>query len=593
MLGPYLRKRKMKNLRRHWGIILILIAFLALGCGHAIWAPLFVKPDEERHFAYVVHIRKTGSLPLVGGRTAMPEVFDRILIHKKHQAPLYYLLASAFILPIPSNYLDDVERLYLPNPHFLSTIGGNRNRFVPCPCKAAKAVYAVRFLSLAFGAVVVIATYLIGLRFLPQEVALMGSAGVAFLPSFAFIATSVDNDIAAAAFVTLSLLVAVEILKNGFTVRRGLVFGLIAGMAGLSKLFGLTAFALVPFLALMSPGQRKEKLKGAMAALSGSLISLPWFVGDWVLFGGPLAILAPKQQRSVMELREMLAFVWKSFWLDFSHGRILYGPPWVYWFYGLLTVVGALGLIKALRHRVAKAFFGLCLLQLAFILVPQLLLSVGYFVGGGRYLLTVVSGIMLLLAYGVRELLPYRCTPIIWHLVLGSLALYALVGVLIPGYHLPSGQVASLPAEPMGFLEDKFALVKYEYDKTTLAPGEELKVEIYWQLLRPVSENYSVFVQLLGREGEREWPVAQVDTYPGLGYYPTCRWRVGEVVKDCYILRLPDDLPPLEGDLRLIAGMYKFETMKRLEAYQLRDGRRELYQDAFTLGFINVAAPGD
>ena len=584
----------MKNLRRHWGIILILIAFLALGCGHAIWAPFFVKPDEERRFAYVVHLRLARSLPLVGGRTAMSEVFDPLLTYTRHQAPLYFLLAAALSLPIP---LDDVERLYLPNPHFLSTIGGNHSPFAPCPCQAAGAVYLGRFLSLAFGAVVVMATYLLGLRFFSKEVALMGSAGVAFLPTFAFIATSVDNDMAAAAFVTLSLLAAAGVLKNGFTLKRGLAFGLTAGLAALSKLIGLTAFALVPYLALVSPGQRRERVKGAVAALGGLLIPLPWFILNWILCGSPLAVLGlrPKQQGSVMDLREMSTFIWKSFWLDFSPGRLLYGPSWVYWFYGLLAAIGALGLIKALRrHPATRAFVGLCLLQFALIFVPLLLLAVGHFTGGGRYLLAAVGGIMLLLACGVRELLPYRCTPVVWHVALGSLALYALVGVLVPGYRLPSGQAASLPAEPVGFLEDKFTLVKYEYDKTTLAPGEELRVEICWQLLRPVSENYSVFVQLLGREGEREWPVAQVDTYPGLGYYPTCRWKVGEVVRDRYTLRLPEDLPPLEGDLRLIAGMYKFETMERLEAYQLRDGRRErLYQDAFTLGFVRVAAPGD
>jgi hypothetical protein len=367
-------------------------------------------------------------------------------------------------------------------------------------------------------------------------------------------------------------------------------------MAALSKLVGLIAFVLVPVFALASPGQRREKAKGAVAALSGLLIPLPWLVRNWVLFGDPLAIfgLSPKQLGSVMGLREMLTFIWKSFWLDFSPGRLLYGPPWIYWFYGLLSAMGALGLIKALRrHPAAKAFVGVCLFQLALILFPHLLLSIGHFTGGGRYLLAAAGGIMLLLAWGVRELLPHRYTPIVWHLSLGFLAFYALLRVLIPGYNPPDGAI-SLPAESMGFLEDKFALLKCEYDKTALAPGEELKVEIYWQLLKPASENYSVFVQLLGREGEREWPVAQVDTYPGSGYYPTCRWKEGEVVRDRYILRLPENLPPLEGDLRLIAGMYKFETMERLEAYRWKDGRRErLYQDAFTLGFVSVADPGD
>jgi 4-amino-4-deoxy-L-arabinose transferase-like glycosyltransferase len=575
-----------RNLSEHWAIILVLIVFLLLGYFHATWAPLFVKPDEEYHFAYIIHIRKTGSLPSARERIA----------YQGYQAPLYYLLISAVSLPIP---LDDVERLYLPNPHFVSTIRGNLNLFVSCPSKAAEVVYLARFFSLAFGAILIISTYLIGLHFLPKEVALMGSAGVAFLPSFAFISTSASNDMAAAVFMTLSLLTATEILKKGFTVKLGFIFGLTAGMATLSKLVGITTFALIPFIVLMSPGQRRENIKGGMAALCGLLIPLPWFVRNFILFGDPFNLFgfSPKLHICIIDFLRTVVFIWKSFWLDFSPGRLLYGPPWIYWLYGLLSIMGALGLARAIccllpECHLKKALVGIILLQFLFISFPHLLFSLGHFLGGGRYLFGVVGGIMLLLAWGMRRIFPHRYFPLIWNSSLALLAFYALLRVLVPGYNLAHGGTIALSAEPIGFLEDKFALVKYDYDKEVLSPGEELEVEIHWQLLRPVKENYSVFVQLIGQRGGMEWPVAQVDTYPCLGYYPTCRWKEGEVVRDRYILRLPEDPPPFEGDLRLIAGMYKFETMERLKAYQLKDGRKErLYQDAFTLGFIAYRGP--
>ena len=70
--------------REHWGILVILIAFMVISYFHATLTPLFVKPDEEWHFAYIVHIHQTGSLPAATERTA----------YEGYQAPLYYILAS-------------------------------------------------------------------------------------------------------------------------------------------------------------------------------------------------------------------------------------------------------------------------------------------------------------------------------------------------------------------------------------------------------------------------------------------------------------------------------------------------------------------
>jgi len=574
-------QKSIKILATEHPIIIIIIVFIILGYFHSIITPLFVKPDEEWHFAYIAHIRQTGSLPTAMERTK----------YEGYQAPFYYLLAALLSSPF---HLEDINLLYNPNPHFLSTIKGNYNLFSPCPAQAAHVAYLARFLSLFFGAIIVGTTYQIGKIFFPKDVALMGSAGIAFLPTFLFITTAVSNDAAVIAFTTLASLVAVRIIMEGFTIKRGLLFGFFAGMATLSKLNGLILFASVPYLILASPGSLQRKIKEGFIYFIGLFVPFPWFVRNWILFGDPFNLygLSPRPENIHPDMWEMITFIWKSFWLDFSVGRLVYGPSWIYWFYGFVFGLGIVGVLSLIFTHSAKnkilSIVGFFFLQAILILILQLLFSIRHFVGGGRYLLVVAAGWMILIAAGVKRILPYRYTSLVWCLMMFCLTIFAFLRVLIPNYY-PAIIKTSVNSQPVGVLEDRIALVRFKYNKQTIHPGEEMTVEIAWKALRPIQESYSVFVQLVGRVGETERPLAQVDTYPGMGYYPTCRWRVGEVVLDYYYLRLPQNIPASVDKLRLIAGMYRFQTMERLKAYWWRDGHIErAYQDAFTLGFIEL-----
>jgi hypothetical protein len=56
--------------------------------------------------------------------------------------------------------------------------------------------------------------------------------------------------------------------------------------------------------------------------------------------------------------------------------------------------------------------------------------------------------------------------------------------------------------------------------------------------------------------------LAQQDSQPLDGDYPTSQWRVSETVIDVHNVELPPDLPP--GQYRVWVGMYQMETMERL-----------------------------
>jgi hypothetical protein len=90
-------------------------------------------------------------------------------------------------------------------------------------------------------------------------------------------------------------------------------------------------------------------------------------------------------------------------------------------------------------------------------------------------------------------------------------------------------------------------------------PGQQISLTLYWQAINPPEGDYTVFVHLLGSDGNL---VAQHDARPLDGLYPTSEWIVGDVFAHSTILQLPLDLPA--GKYNLLAGMYTYPDMTRL-----------------------------
>jgi hypothetical protein len=75
-----------------------------------------------------------------------------------------------------------------------------------------------------------------------------------------------------------------------------------------------------------------------------------------------------------------------------------------------------------------------------------------------------------------------------------------------------------------------------------------LKLIVYWQAERGELEDYSVAVHLVEEVAlqSQENILAQSDaTHPVSGWYPTSRWTRGEIVKDSYLLELPEEAEPV------------------------------------------------
>ncbi len=124
-------------------------------------------------------------------------------------------------------------------------------------------------------------------------------------------------------------------------------------------------------------------------------------------------------------------------------------------------------------------------------------------------------------------------------------------------------------------LGDAVALIGYDAPER-VAPGDAVRVTLYWHARAAVFGDYKVFVHLLDANGAA---VTQDDSKPVGWTYPTTQWEPGQYIRDEHILTL--DASILRGDYTLFVGMYDDETGTRLDVTDaqgtlLPDGRIDL-----------------
>jgi len=109
------------------------------------------------------------------------------------------------------------------------------------------------------------------------------------------------------------------------------------------------------------------------------------------------------------------------------------------------------------------------------------------------------------------------------------------------------------------------ALIGYRIDSTA---EQQLTVALFWRALAEMEEDYTVLFHLVDEGGEL---VTQRDGQPNGGLTPTSIWKVGEVIRDEYVISVPTAAQ--DGDCSLRIGLYDLRTMERLPAFSA-DGSR-------------------
>jgi len=574
--------------REHPFLSAILVLFVLLASLYSVVTPVYEAPDEIGHFTYIKYIADHRALPVfepVGGDPWIPE---------GRQLPLYYLLGA---LPVSLLDTSDADQLLHLNPHaIVGTFGGVGNRNWVAHTREEQfpyhgtvlAIHLVRFLSILMGATTVLITYLIALEIFPGRKGLASGVAVlaAFNPEFLFISGAVNNDNLTALFSSAVLLAILATLRKGASTPRLTCLGVILGLAALTKLgnFGLLPLGLLA-LFIIARRERSPTLlvKGtAIILLLVFLIAGWWYVRNWALYGDPLGLYihpeAGGQRETPFTLQSVIGqakALQKSYWATFGWFNIQ-ADPILYTFFDGLTLLGGLGLIlaaiRALRGKLLLPLANLSLLLTWIVIMALEILGWMWKASAyqGRLLFPAISAISFFLFFGLSQLTPQKYTTLLAGLLGGIMLLIAVA--------TPFRYIASAYAKPPPISEDEMASIPYRLDVTfggqmrllgyaidqaSVKPGEKVAVTLYWQSVAKMDKDYTIFVHLLD---ELETVVAQVNSFPGLGSFPTRDWEIGEAIAEKYIMRLPGTvLSPNSAQFEV--GLFDPSTSDRLPAY--------------------------
>jgi hypothetical protein len=417
----------------------------------------------------------------------------------------------------------------------------------------------------------------------PQLFATLVVLFVACQPMFAFITTSVANEPANIAFCAIGLWLAQRYVLYGPSPHwgRAVALGVTLGLISLSKMTGLS-FGLVAVVAILLAAIATRKRPGAARLLwrDSLIIGLLflavggwWYGRNYQLYGDffqrglyKLYFNVEQQPLTLSEFLYTLSTGEVSFWATFGWLNIV-APEWVYSVYRIISRVGLLGVTAMMVIQIGRWIIGRMedwrtgrledwkrvtdpptlhppssfLLHLLFPLALAFSLTRLVAVEGGlqgRQLLPALGSIAIIIIGGWWVLTPDRLRlPLMAFLiaVLFGLAAWLPFGVMAPEYiPKPLLTAANLPADlPRLNLsyQDEMKLIGVKIGANLVHPGERVPVTAYWQALKPMATNYSVFVHLIGRSYQN---VGQFNTYPGLGLRPTRTLEPGQIVADTY-----------------------------------------------------------
>lgn len=578
----------------HWPILAILIGFVALATCYGIITPIFETPDEPHHYLYVKHLADTATLPIV---TPHDEELPAWVAWQGFQPPLYYALGALLTSWIDTG---DAAQLIQRNPH--ANIGrplaqGNKNFLIHTDKEnwpyhgTTLAIHILRLFSVFLGAVTVFATFLTGLELFPKRrsIALGASLLVAFSPQFLFISGAVNTDSLVTTLSCLSVYASVRLVKRGPSRVGGAVLGLLLGLAQLSKLNSVPLWLLALLTIVLAHTKHRRPLKDAientlMIFLPAIVICGWWFARNWLLYGDLTGLNVHFSLRTGRTKPFTLANVLyqarglkMSFWAVFGWFNIV-ADDLVYSFFDLISLAALFGMllvaIKDLKDRTVANLEPLLVLLAWVAIIGGSLLWWSKQTGGGfqgRTVFPAISALSLLLSRGLNQLLPPRYSPLLVFglgmaiLPIATITPFRYIG---PAYARPpllsTAEAENAPHNELNVAFDRcIKLLGYQTDRTTVQSDEDLNVTLYWQSLCPVDTDYSVFVHL---RDDFESVIAEIDTYPGLGSYPTTQWRPGYVLADSYTLHVPGKVIA-SNSAHLEVGLLDSDTGIRLAAY--------------------------
>ncbi len=553
--------------QRRVGLAGLLAAFFVLATVYNAVSTPFEAPDEVGHFYYVVHLLRTGRLPVVPAPDPPPNYE-----HEGVQPPLYYvggaLWVRALSQPLGLDLRDAGEALAV-NPHSVCAQVGARTNvayFSHDPhaerfpySGRVRVLHVLRLWSTLCALAAVAGVYAATRLAFPEQplAAWLGAGVAAFTPEFLFTAGAVTNDVLVSALGAWGVCLALWLLRVRLRRHHALLMGGLAGLAALAKLSGA---ALLPLFGLLiaikglggadSRWSRwlRTTAHGTLTAVSFAAVCGWWFVRNWRLYGSltgtsaMLSMLPLRDGMSVWQLVAEMPGLFRSWWGAFGCTA---PPTWYHLPYLLLTLVGLAGLVwvPGMRRLRAPA----CLILGAWLV----LLCAAYVAWNwsihaakGRLLYPALVSVAAGLGAGLARWADRRrwlAAAVLALLAVGAVAVP--VGVMAPPVAPPpiyASPAAVAPQQPLdGRFGSEIALLGYDLGRRSLAPGQVLELTLYWHVLERPSEHLSLAIQLVSSVPGDTATLVNLNTWPARGSYPTGNWHVGDVIVDRTSIRLP------------------------------------------------------
>jgi len=250
-------------------LVPILLGYFYLSIGYLRATPRWNNPDEPAHVNVIRYLTTTGALPVLSDGDWDADLLARLttawfpndyevdgIRYESHQPPLYYLLAAP------------VHRLTLSLPL-------NRQ------------IQALRLVSIAIGAIGVVAALVVGREAAPARpvLAVLTASTVAFVPMYTAISAAVNNDSLANTLAAVTLAALMIGRRRGFSDRWAVGLGVLIGAIVLTK---LTIYVYVPLIlvvlflharSLQTPGSPWWKaLRWPIIASAAGLVVSGWWL---------------------------------------------------------------------------------------------------------------------------------------------------------------------------------------------------------------------------------------------------------------------------------------------------------------------------
>ena len=342
--------------------LLLLALYLLLGSLYTLRTPLWQVPDEPAHVNYVLHLARTGTLPILQMGDYDAAYLERIkaakfppdmpvapIRYESHQPPAYYVLAAALVhVLVPSALVPNPDRAAL-----------------------AQAVHTLRLFSLVLSLGTLLAAFAIARRLFPRHpsIALAVVAFIAFIPQHMAMMAGVNNDALAEPLLAVFLWMLIRDLRGGRLRYPALGHGVLFGVLLLTKttVYLPALLALLTYHALMGLTRTRRWSSvlsdGLVDVGLAALIALPFYARNVVVYGWPDVLGLRRHAQIVVGQMTTGEFIAR-------HGWAAYWDRAITWtFRSFWGQFGWMGVLMDARVYRALAYFSAILLLAALALI--------------------------------------------------------------------------------------------------------------------------------------------------------------------------------------------------------------------------------